>query len=135
MAKKNKNQTKKEFKKYIDLLYMTPKQIGAKELSELLKENKEFSVQLWEEFNVLELEFNNENSVDIEIISTTQFKDPSDASFVKNRNIQTIFALKLCEEDLDVLVKYFEEVIAKFDGFLCADSDDFSPVYVGSSKK
>lgn len=133
MAKKNKNQTQKETKKYIDLLYMTPSQISAKELSTLLKENKELSVELWEEFNVLELEFHNENSVDIEIINTP-FKDPSDASFVKNRNIQTIFALKLCEEDLDELVKYFEIVIVQLGGFLCADSDDFNPVYVGSSK-
>ena len=125
MAKKNKNQTQKETKKYIDLLYMTPSQISAKELSTLLKENKELSVELWEEFNVLELEFHNENSVDIEIINT---------SFVKNRNIQTIFALKLCEEDLDELVKYFEIVIVQLGGFLCADSDDFNPVYVGSSK-
>jgi len=134
MAKNNKKMIKKEIKNYIDLLYMTPSQINVKELATLLQENQGISVEVWEEMNVIEVELGNENSVDFELIDK-DFKEPSDVSFVRNRNIQTIFAINMCEEDLDTVSEYFESIIAKFNGFLCADSEDFYPVYAGSSKK
>jgi len=134
MAKNNKKMIKKEIKNYIDLLYMTPSQINVKELATLLQENQGITVEVWEEMNVIEVELGNENSVDFERIDI-DFKDPSDASFVRNRNIQTIFAINMCEEDLDMVSEYFEAIVAKYNGFLCADSEDFYPVYAGSSKK
>ncbi len=134
MAQKNKKQAKKEVKNYLDLFYMTPNTIAAKDFAESLSEISTLKVQLWEEFNVLEIELPNENSIDFESIDI-RFKDPSDASFIKNRGIQTIFAITLCEQDLELLVSCFDTVIVKHDGFLCADSDDFTPVYAGSSKR
>ena len=134
MAKNNKKMIKKEIKNYIDLLYMTPSQINVKELATLLQENQGITVEVWEEMNVIEVELGNENSVDFELIDK-DFKEPSDVSFVRNRNIQTIFAINMCEEDLDMVSEYFEAIVAKYNGFLCADSEDFYPVYAGSSKK
>lgn len=131
MADKN---NKKQEKQYIDLLYMTPSAITAKDIAELMEGMKGITVQLWEEMNVLELELPGGNSVDFEALDTN-FKDPSDAAFVKNRNIRTIFALNLCEADLNLLVPAFDQLVAKFGGFVCADSTDFNPVYSGSSKR
>lgn len=134
MAKKNKGPFKKEVKHYVDLLYMTPLEVHSKDLSLLFGKNTDIEVQLWEEFHVLELELPTKNTVDLENIEV-QFKDPSDASFVKNRNIKTIYAIHLCEEDLETFVNYFEPIIEQYQGFLCADSDDFNPVYLGSTKR
>jgi hypothetical protein len=134
MAHKNKKPIKKEIKNYVDLLYMTPQVVNAKELAALFDDDKNISVQLWEEMNILELELPNENSVDFEPLSIS-FKDPSDAAFVKNRNIQTIYAINLLEDDLNASIPYFELIIEQYQGFICADSEDFNPVYAGTTKR
>lgn len=134
MAHKNKKPIKKDIKNYIDLLYMTPQVVNAKELAALFDNDKNISVQLWEEMNILELELPNENAVDFESLAIS-FKDPSDAAFVKNRNIQTIFAINLLEEDLNSVIPYFERIVEQYQGFICADSEDFNPVYAGTTKR
>jgi hypothetical protein len=129
--KVNSNQAKV---KKIDLLYMSPSEVTAKDIAVLLQNENGLTIELWEAMNVLELVLPNQNSIDFEPLEVS-FKDPSDASFVKNRNIITIFAVNLCEEDLTIATACFEKIVDKFSGFLCADSEDFNPVYVGSSKK
>jgi hypothetical protein len=132
--KKQKPNSSKPVTLYLDLLYMTPNLVSAKELAELLKDTKNVTVELWEEMNVLELELPNQNTVDFEPVEVN-FKDPSDAAFVKNRNIRTIFAVNLSEEDLGTVKALFEQIINQFSGFLCTDSADFNPVILGSSVK
>jgi hypothetical protein len=134
MAGKSKKPVQKAVKNYIELLYMTPQEIRAKDIAQILQGTPGFTAQLWEEMNILELELPNQDSVDFEPVETA-FKDPSDAAFIKNRNIETIFAINLCEADLNTVIAIFENIVGQFSGFLCADSEDFTPVYVGSSKK
>lgn len=134
MADKKKGFPVKASKKYIDLLYMTPNVIRAKDIADLFMTGTGLTIELWEEFNVLELVLPNQNSVDFEAIETN-FKDSSDLAFVKNRNIQTIFAINLSEEDLPVLTECFNQLVDKYAGFVCADSEDFTPVYAGTSKR
>jgi hypothetical protein len=129
-----KNSDLKPEKKYIDLLYMTPSEVSARDIAEVFGDGGEVTVQLWEEMNVLELELSNQNSIDFEPLGTS-FKDPSDAAFVKNRGIKTIFAVNLCESDLKNAAPYFERLVGRFSGFMCADSEDFTPVYAGTSKR
>lgn len=132
--KKQKSNNSKPVKRYLDLLYMTPNEVTAKELAGLLDCMEKVTIELWDEMNVLELELPNQNSVDFEPVEV-EFKDPSDAAFVKNRNIRTIFAVNLAEEDLDIVKNIFEMIISRFAGFLCTDSVDFQPVLAGSAAK
>ena len=134
MADKKKGSPAKASKKYIDLLYMTPNVVRAKDIVDLFQSETGLAIELWEEFNVLEMILPNQNSIDFEAIDSN-FKDPSDLSFVKNRSIQTIFAINMSEEDLPAVTEYFNQLVEKFSGFVCADSDDFTPVYAGSSKR
>lgn len=133
MANKNSSYQKSE-KKYTDLFYMTPSDVNAKDIADLFQDTKELSVQLWEEMNVLELELANQNSIDFEPMEPA-FKDPSDSAFIKNRNIRTIFAINLCEADLNIMIPYFEQLVIRFSGFVCADSADFTPIYAGTTKR
>ncbi|MBP1755776.1 MAG: hypothetical protein H6Q59_2174 [Firmicutes bacterium] len=134
MADKKKGFPVKATKKYIDLLYMTPQELTAKDISELFLTHHELTLELWAEVNVVEIELANHNSIDFEAIDI-DFKSPSDAAFVKNRGIKTAYAINLCEDDLTVATPYFEELVTKYSGFVCADSEDFTPVYAGSSKR
>lgn len=132
--KSKSNPIRKEAKSYMDLFYMTPTTINAKDIARTLEANSPISVQLWEEMNIVELELPNQNAVDFELIEIS-FQNPSDAAFVKNRNINTIFAISMVTSDLDTVIPYFEQLVHKYSGFVCADSEDFTPVYAGSSKK
>jgi len=134
MGNKKSNPKQTLVKNYIDLLYMTPSEISAKDIASLLQNNKELKVQLWEGMNVLEIELSNENSVDFEPLDIS-FKEPTDISFVRNRNIKTIFVVSICDSDISSMTPYFEQLVSQFNGFVCADSADFYPVYAGSSKK
>ncbi|HKL80807.1 MAG TPA: hypothetical protein VJ888_10285 [Mobilitalea sp.] len=130
--KKQTNVSNKPDKKFLDLLYMTPSTLKARDISDLLKDFIGITIELWEEMNVLELQLITQNTIYFEPLDVN-FKDPSDAAFVKNRNIQTIFTINLAEEDLPTIKACFEQIISQFSGFLCLDSEDFKPIYAGST--
>lgn len=121
---------KKIVKQYMELLYMTPKEITAKDIAEVLKENEGAVVELWESMNVVEMEIPDGGTADFEPMKA-EFKDPSDMAFVKNREIQTIFAVTVCEDDFEEISLYLKDVVEQLGGFICADSEDFKPFYVG----
>ncbi len=131
--KKQKQDSSKPSRQFLDLFYMTPSVVEAKDIADLLKENTDLNVELWPEMNVLELELANKNTVDFEPLSV-DFKDPSDLAFVKNRKIRTIYGINLAEEDLSKVRRLFEQVIERFSGFLCTDSSDFQPILIGSAE-
>lgn len=112
---------------------MTPNEVCAKDIAESFQEDKGLIIELWEAMNVLQLELSNQNSIDFELIEAS-FRDPSDASFIKNRHIKTIFGITLCDIDLTSAIPYFEQLVDKFGGFVCTDSDNFNPFHAGSAK-
>lgn len=124
----------KKTENLIDLFYMTSGEVAAKDIAEIFRNKKGITVQLWEEMNVLELELPNGNGMDFESMEP-RFQDPSDMAFIKNRNIRTIFAITLYEADLQGAVPYFEQIIERYSGFVCSDTEDFQPVYAGSSQR
>lgn len=134
MSEKKKGLPKQSVKQYVDLLYMTPSKITAKDIASLFGETFGLTIELWAEMDVLELILPNQNSVDFEPADIT-FKNSSDAAFVKNRGISTIYYISLCQEDIPEVIPYFEQLVNQFSGFVCADSEDFTPVYAGSSKR
>lgn len=132
MTKKNhKKPMEKPIMKYHELLYMTPVIVTAKEIASLLMDHKGIKLELWEEMNILEIELPSLNTVDIEPVEVN-FLNSSDAAFVKNRGIRTIFAVTLKEDDLLSVKDCFHTIIERFSGFLCTDSEDFKPIHVGS---
>lgn len=133
MARKNKASDQKAVKNYLNLFYMTPNEVCAKDIAESFQADKGLVIELWEAMNVLELELSNHNIIDFEPVEAS-FRDPSDASFIKNRNIKTIFGITLCDNDLTSAIPYFKQLVDKFGGFVCTDSDNFNPFLSGSVK-
>ncbi len=118
---------------YIDLLYMTPYNIMARDIKDLLQGQSDLILELWDEMNILEIELPNTDHIDLESLPLPNH-NPSDAAFVKERNISAIFTVNLLESDLNTVISIFEKIIVRFSGFLCADTEDFAPVYIGTSK-
>lgn len=125
---KAKTAEKSKEKEITDWFYMTPKDITAKMIADLLKEQSNVQVDFWEEMCILQLELPNRTTVDFEPI-IINFKDPSDAAFVKNRDIKTIFEVTMEENAFSEMKDVLKLLFHEWDGFLCADSDDFKPIF------
>lgn len=130
VAKAFGNQSKgnRNEKEITDWFYMTPKEVTAKMISNLLQTQSNVVVDLWEEMNILQLELPSKISVDFEPI-IINFRDPADAEFVENRDIKTIFEVTMEEAVLQEMKELLRIIINEWDGFLCADSDDFQPIF------
>lgn len=115
-------------KEITDWFYMTPKDVTAKMIADLIKKQGIVQVDLWEEMNILQLELADKTTADFEPV-IIDFKDPSDAAFVKNRNIRTIFEVTVEENALPEMKPVLKLIFQEWGGFFCADTDDFHPIY------
>jgi hypothetical protein len=113
-------------------IYMTPQTVDAKMIADIIKTRTSLEVDIWEELDILEVELSDKSMVDFEPMETNM-KDPSDAAFVKNRNIKTIFAVTISDGAFEEMKSIMKFVIGELEGFICADSVDFNPIYDASS--
>lgn len=113
----------------LELLYMSTSELDAKAVVEYFKAESNIVIDLWEAMNVFEIELPNKVTVDFEPVDIN-FKNTSDAAFVKNRNIKSIFSFYIEEQDFEVLKPYMESLVSKFGGFVCSDTEDFQPFYI-----
>jgi len=112
-----------------DWFYMTPSEIDAKSIAQLMEAECKASVELWEGLNILQIELSNQVTIDFEPM-TLNFKDSSDMEFINSQKVRTIFAVYITSGILEDEFKNILKVILnRWDGFLCADSQDFQPVY------
>lgn len=126
---KTKNPNNSKVNIITDWFYMTPSEINAKSIAQLIESECHTPVDLWEEMNILQIELSNKETVDFEPMSI-DFKDPSDIAFINNRNIKTIFAVYIASGTLeDELKSILKVMFNQWNGFLCADSQDFKPIY------
>lgn len=140
MAQKKKNNKKKAPKwngtgqetvlaKELDMFLMLTKEVGATEVIDALKERGMSGLDVWEAMGVFSLEAKEGDSVDFEEIDIKEtFVDGSDLSFIKNREIHSIFGFRATESQIEQLKPYFKEITEIFGGFACSDSDDFQPM-------
>ena len=126
---KPKNPNNSKTKIITDWFYMTPSEINAKSIAQLIEAECHTPVDLWEEMNILQIELSNKVIVDFEPMSI-DFKDELDMAFINNRNIKTIFAVYIASGILeDELKSILKVMFNQWNGFLCADSQDFKPIY------
>lgn len=138
MAKKKKNKVVKasmkkglnpvEKKVLMELLYMTPEKVVARDLEKAITEEMEMEVHVWEELDILEVTLSSGQTVDIETM-TEYIDDPLDLEYMKERNVQTIYAVTVEEVAMEEFLPIMRIITEKLGGFLCSDSDDFMPEY------
>ena len=131
MAKKNQKKMKsKPVKQNLELFFFSRQDIGAKTLCDALAEEK-VSIQCWPAMDILELEYGEAGSVDIEK-EPELWKEGEDGAFLRKHGFRTVFALTVPEGLKECAVPLFEKLCAACDGVVCPDTDDFMPVFAGS---
>jgi hypothetical protein len=76
--------------------YMSPNNINAKMIADLIEQRDLAEVELWEEMDILQIVLKDNKCIDFEPLNKP-FKDETDTAFVKENKVVTIFAVTLEE--------------------------------------
>ena len=98
-----------------DWLYMTPQEIGVRQIYEVFGEQDGYELEIWEDAGVLEIGMSEGASVDIE---TAQIH-PKDEVLVTFK-----------PETYEEAKKVMRRIMDKTGGFFCGDTEDFTPMFV-----
>jgi hypothetical protein len=101
--------------------------VPAKLIAQHLEELGYGEIDLWSDINILALELEPKVSMDFEPMEP--FEDPSDVTFINDNKIQTIYALTLSNGLTKAEKKVVHDILDKWNGLLCGDSEDFTPIY------
>lgn len=112
-----------------DYYYMTSSVVEIASICTVLQGQGIVGLEVWPEMGVLEWPTAPERSIDMEVLEP--FEDKNDAMFLKKNGIQSIFSLRISNLDEDIFLKYFEEVLKKFGGAVCCDTETFEPTVMG----
>lgn len=108
-----------------DWLYMCEKELELVALKERLE--GEYSVEYWEEAGVLEVELNEEATVDFETVALNRADDVT-KDFMETKGIKTVFLVSIRPEHFEASKIVMEKITGTEGGFFCGDTADFTPV-------
>lgn len=115
-------------KKNLELLYMTEQKVNVKSFADVLEQEANVEVNVWDQLEILEFIMPFKETADFETM-TDYMDDEEDLSFMKERNVKTVYAITVSEAAFQEFKCYMDKIISQYGGFLCSDSDDFHPFY------
>lgn len=87
-------------------------------------------IEIWPEVGVLEIPIGEKSSVDIEEFDTDP-RDEYSCDYVAKNGIKKLFYVSFRPEDYEAAEKILKTIAAGIDGFVCGDTEDFTPVIKG----
>lgn len=116
---------KKEQKQTVgDWLYFCPKEIGVRDLYQVVA--ADYEAEIWEEAGVVEIVLGEKNSIDIEAASIHP-KDEITGAFAKEQNAVCVFLATFMPEDYVQAEVIMRKILSQYGGIFCGDTDDFKP--------
>ncbi len=87
----------------------------------------DYDIEIWTEVGVLEIAIGEKSSVDIEAFDADP-RDEYSCDYIAKNGIKELFYVSFRPEDYDAAEKIMKKIAAGIDGFVCGDTDDFTPV-------
>lgn len=84
-------------------------------------------IEIWPEVGVLEITIGEKSSVDIEAFDADP-RDEYSCEYITKNGIKELFYVTFKAEDYDAAEVILKKIAAGIDGFICGDTDDFTPV-------
>ena len=92
-------------------------------------DKEKYDVEVWIAAGVSEIGVAEKTSIDIEQIGN-EFRDEFSNDFVAENGIKEVFYVSFNPASFDACFPVLKSAVEKLEGaFLCADSEDFNPVY------
>ena len=107
-----------------DWLYFCPKEVTIRSLYEIFSEQED--VEIWEEAGVLEIPIGEKSSFDVESAQIHP-KDEITLQFAAEHGIKSVFMVTFVPEDYEKAEQIMKQILVKFGGLFCGDTEDFMP--------
>ena len=107
-----------------DWLYFCPQEITVRQIYEVVAARE--NVEIWEEAGVLEIPMDEESSLDIEAAKIHP-KDEITQHFAMEQGAKSVFLATFMPEDYDKAELIMKQILEKFGGIFCGDTEDFKP--------
>ena len=128
-SKVKKIETKKPEKKIQnqvtgEWLYFCQQEVTVKTICEIFNESS--TAEVWEEAGVLEISLGEKGSFDLE---ATQIhpKDEVTLQFAEEQGTKRVFLVTFSPEDYEAAQVIMKQILEKFGGLFCGDTEDFIP--------
>lgn len=106
---------------------MFEEEISVAQIAEHLELLGYKEIDVWNDINILTLEMEDKTSLDFEPMEP--FESEEDVNFLEKYKIKTIYALTLSKGLTKIEKKICREILEKFNGLICSDSEELYPVY------
>lgn len=107
-----------------DWLYFCPEEIDVRALYDVLKDT--YEAEIWDEAGVLEIILGEKSSLDIEHANIHP-KDEITQQFANEQGAKSVFLATFSPEEYDVVSHIMKQLLEKFGGLFCGDTEDFMP--------
>ena len=105
---------------------MSQNEITVAEIKEAIDDSG-YVIEIWKDAGVLELTVGEKEHIDIEEIGIDMHDEYSD-NFIAENQIKSVFYISIRQEFYVKAEALFKTMAAKLNGFVCGDTDDFSPI-------
>ncbi|HIU02120.1 MAG TPA: hypothetical protein IAB63_02570 [Candidatus Onthocola gallistercoris] len=122
---------KQASKHILEFYYMIPAVVTAKELTRTVRCVEEEAVDIWPELNLMEVVLEHDSLILQD--GRECFIDPLDLEFIEENHIQSIFAVSYEEADEAMARKALKDMMTEKGGFLCSDTEDFTPMWTAET--
>lgn len=120
-------EAQKRKKEILEFYYMTPEETAVRELATLIKSVDAEKVDIWPELNLMEVVLDEDSLIFQD--GRECFVDPLDLEFIQGNGIKTIYAVSYEAGDSEKARRVIQEILLSKGGFLCSDTEDFTPMY------
>ena len=110
--------------------YMCEKEVRAVQLAAVLSEDNALKgkVEVWDDADIIEIATQENRTIDVERLEL--FDGETDGEFVRSRNINSIYSIRVDEMDETEMIRIFKQIVEVHPGFVCSDTDDFQPFLI-----
>lgn len=114
--------------KVLELLYMSPQEVTTAQLKEAITETEAAEVHVWPELDIMEITLPSTATVDVETMNGFMDNE-EDLQFMDEHSIKSVYAITVEEPAMKEFGACVKKFIDAYGGFLCSDSDDFTPIF------
>lgn len=104
-------------------LYICENSISIRDIYNLLVENNAVQVEIWEELGVMEIELQDDYSIDIELADETTFADERFLTLLHGQSVKTAFCVTVGCENIKLAEQIMKEITRQCCGVFCSDDE------------
>ncbi len=126
MAKWGKKANKQQVNLPSGWFYMADKELFVADLQDAFADDS-FETDIWRDLGILEICVGEKNYIDVEHCEV-DLEDEYSNDYLEAHHVKSLFYLSFKPDAYEACLPALKKILAKHGGFICGDTDDFTPV-------